>query len=368
MRFNHIPREQGIGRSAQARHPAEAGRSAPTAYPGTVRPLLDGHGRRAADLRLSVTDRCGLRCRYCMPPEGLVWLPREEILTYEELTRLARLAVSRWGFDAIRITGGEPTDRAGVWHLVEMLAPLGVEVAMTTNGTRLDRLAPLLAAAGLARVNVSLDTLRRDRFRDLTGRDVLHRVLAGIDAATAAGLAPVKVNAVIMRGHNDDEVVDLAAFARDRGLELRLIEFMPLDAGGSWAPGLVVGAREMLQRIHRVYPLAEAPARVLSSDGGREPASCVPYADGRGTVGVIASVTAPFCDRCDRVRITADGMFRTCLFALGETDLRGPMRAGATDDELAALIEAAVARKGPGHRIGHVEFVRPARTMSQIGG
>lgn len=354
--------------AAVTRPAGRGGRAARTAYAEAVRPLLDGQGRRATDLRLSVTDRCGLRCRYCMPPEGMVWLPRDEILTYEELARLARLAVSRWGFDAIRITGGEPTDRVGVWHLVEMLAPLGVDVAMTTNGTRLEQLATRLVDAGLARVNVSLDTLRRDRFRELTGRDAFDRVLAGIDAATAAGLAPVKVNAVIMRGHNDDEVTDLAAFARDRGLELRLIEFMPLDATGAWTPDLVVGAREMLERIHRVFPLAQEPGQVLSTGDGREPATCVPYADGRGEVGVIASVTAPFCDRCDRVRITADGMFRTCLFAPGETDLRGPMRAGATDDELAELIEAAVATKGPGHRIGHVEFVRPARSMSQIGG
>lgn len=362
-----------MGRSAHATCRPAVGRPGPAPYPVGVAPqpaapvLVDGHGRRVGDLRLSVTDRCGLRCHYCMPPEGLTWLPRAELLTYEELARLARLCVTRWGFDGIRITGGEPTDRAGVWRLVELLAPLGVDLAMTTNGTRLEALASKLRDAGLRRVNVSLDTLRRDRFRELCGRDALPRVLAGIDAALEAGLSPVKLNAVIVRGRNDDELVGLAAFARDRGLALRLIEFMPLDATGRWAPEAVVSAREMLERIHRVFPLARRPAEALSG-GHDEPAARIPYADGRGEVGVIPSVSAPFCDRCDRIRITADGKLRTCLFAIEETDLRAPLRAGASDDDLAGRIAAAVARKGPGHRIGRVDFVRPVRSMSQIGG
>jgi GTP 3',8-cyclase len=327
-----------------------------------ARPLVDPFGRTVKDLRISITDRCNFRCTYCMPEEGMEWLPREELLTYEEQARIARVCVERFGFDAIRITGGEPTVRAHFPRLVELLAPLGVDLALTTNGTRLAETAHELAAAGLRRINVSLDSLRRDTFLELTRRDELDRVLAGIDAALDAGLDPVKVNAVVIRGVNDDEVVDLAAFGRDRGVGVRFIEFMPLDAAGDWTMDQVVPAREILDRVDAVFPIEPVdPDHV-------EPAERFRYRDGRGEIGVIASVSEPFCDNCDRVRITAEGRFRTCLFALDEFDLRAIVRGGGTDDDLAAEIERAVGTKWAGHRIGQVAFVRPDRSMSQIGG
>jgi cyclic pyranopterin phosphate synthase len=294
-------------------------------------PLFDPFERRVKDLRISITDRCNFRCAYCMPEEGMVWLPRTELLTYEELARVARVCTERFGFDAVRVTGGEPTVRANLPRLFELLAPLRVDLAMTTNGVRLPELAHDLAAAGLQRVNVSLDTLRPETFLALTKRDELDRVLAGIDAALDAGLAPVKVNAVVIRGINDDEVVDLAAFGRAKGVGVRFIEFMPLDAQGEWSMSRVVPAAEILDRIDAVFPLERADAA-----GHVEPAEVFRYRDGNGDVGVIASVTAPFCDNCDRVRVTADGKFRTCLFALEEFDLRAVLRGGGSDDELAA--------------------------------
>jgi cyclic pyranopterin phosphate synthase len=327
-------------------------------------PLVDPFARRVRDLRLSVTDRCNFRCTYCMPAEGLQWLDRTDLLTYEELARIAALCVARWDFDGIRITGGEPTIRAELSRLFELLAPLGVDLSMTTNGVRLADLAVPLHAAGLRRVNVSLDSLRRETFLALTRRDELDRTLAGIDAALAAGLDPVKVNCVVIRGVNDDEVVDLAAFGRERRVGVRFIEFMPLDAPGGWRMDQVVAATEILERIDAVFPLEAAhehPEHV-------EPAARYRYRDGIGDVGVIASVTEPFCASCDRVRITAEGKFRTCLFALDETDLRAVLRAGGSDDDVAAAIEAAVGTKWAGHRIGAVDFVRPNRSMSQIGG
>jgi GTP 3',8-cyclase len=330
-------------------------------------PLVDPFGRRVEDLRLSVTDRCNFRCTYCMPAEGLDWLPRSDLLTYEELARIARICVERWGFSGIRITGGEPTVRAHLPRLFEMLAPLGVDLAMTTNGVKLPGLAAELAAAGLRRVNVSLDSLRPDVFEQLTRRPDLDLVLAGIDAALAAGLGPVKVNCVVMRGVNDDEVVDLAAFGREKGIGLRFIEFMPLDADGGWNLDQVVSAREILERIDAVFPL-DLDARARHDDAHIEPAARFEYRDGGGDVGVIASVTEPFCGNCDRVRLTAEGKFRTCLFALEEFDLRAQLRAGCTDDDLAATIERAVGTKWAGHRITRVDFVRPERSMSQIGG
>jgi cyclic pyranopterin phosphate synthase len=332
-----------------------------------VTPLVDGFGRRAQDLRLSVTDRCNFRCTYCMPAEGMVWLDRQELLTYEELARVARICVERFGFGAVRITGGEPTMRAHLPRLFELLAPLDVDLAMTTNGVRLPELAHDLAAAGLRRVNVSLDSLDRATFQALTRRDDLDRVLAGVDAALDAGLDPVKLNCVVIRDVNDHEVVDLAAYGRERGVGIRFIEFMPLDAPGRWSMDQVVPAHEILDRIDAVFPLAAG-----SSDHHVEPAARRRYADGRGDVGVIASVTEPFCGDCDRVRVTAEGRFRTCLFALGETDLRALLRAegpaATADDAVAAAIAEAVGAKWAGHRIGQVDFVRPARTMSQIGG
>ena len=340
-------------------------------------PLVDPHGRRVRDLRLSVTDRCNFRCTYCMPEEGMTWLPREELLTYEELARVARVCVEHFDFHAIRITGGEPLVRAHVVRLVEMLAALEVDLALTTNGVKLPELAHDLASAGLRRVNVSLDSLRPETFLALTRRDELHRVLAGIDAALDAGLGPVKVNAVVIRGVNDDEVVDLARFGRERGVGVRFIEFMPLDAQGEWTPERVVPAREILDRIDAVFPLRAAPVPGTGSRpqvGHVEPAERFEYADGGGDVGVIATVTEPFCDNCDRVRLTAEGQLRTCLFALDEHDLRAVLRAGAgldeadLDDRLGAAIAAAVGTKWAGHRVGQVDFVRPARSMSQIGG
>ncbi|MEZ5141668.1 MAG: GTP 3',8-cyclase MoaA [Acidimicrobiales bacterium] len=335
-----------------------------------ARPLVDGFGRVHRDLRISITDRCNFRCTYCMPAEGMPWLPREELLTYEEIERVAGVLVRRFGFDSLRITGGEPTVRAHLPVLVAKLAALRapsgrpVDLALTTNGASLGLLAHDLAAAGLRRVNVSLDTLRPDRFRAITRRDDLPRVLDGVAAAVAAGLDPVKVNCVVMRGVNDDEIVDLAGWARDAGVELRFIEFMPLDADGRWTGGQVVARDEILARLSSVFALAP------DTDGhqGAAPAERFRYLDGGGHVGVIPTVTHAFCDACDRVRLTAEGALRSCLFALDEHDLRGLLRSGADDDVLAARIEAAVAAKWAGHRIGQPVFVRPGRSMSQIGG
>jgi cyclic pyranopterin phosphate synthase len=335
-------------------------------------PLIDPFGRRVTDLRVSITDRCNFRCTYCMPEEGMQWLPRDELLTYEEQARVVRVCVERYGFESVRITGGEPTLRAHLPRLVAMLAPLGIDIAMTTNGVKLPEMAHDLAAAGLRRINVSLDSLRPDVFHELTRRDDLHRVLAGIDAALDAGLDPVKVNCVVMRGVNDDEVVDLAAFGRAKGVGVRFIEFMPLDAQGMWSEDRVVPAAEILDRVHTMFPLADPGHGV--TEHGAEPAARFAYADGIGDVGVIASVTEPFCDHCDRIRITAEGKLRTCLFALDEFDLRDILRTDddvaeeEVDDRLAAEVARAVGTKWAGHRIGQVDFIRPGRSMSQIGG
>ena len=323
--------------------------------------LVDTFGRIHRDLRISVTDRCNFRCTYCMPPEGLEWLPRSELLTFEEIERVARLLVERFGVHSIRLTGGEPTVRARLADLVAMLTPLGTDLALTTNGATLGLLAEDLAAAGLKRINISLDSLRADRFRELTLRDDLDRVLDGVDAALAAGLDPVKVNVVVMRGQNDDEILDFAEFGRRKGVEVRFIEYMPLDAEEGWRAGSVVGLAEITGRIGAAYPF-EAHRQ------GSEPASRFRYLDGKGFFGVVASVTQSFCGSCDRIRLTADGQFRNCLFGLEEYDLRGPLRSGAGDDELADIVRGAVKDKWAGHSIGKVHFVRPARSMSQIGG
>jgi len=323
--------------------------------------LSDRFGRVHRDLRISVTDRCNFRCTYCMPAEGMQWLPRSEVLTFEEIERIASLMVGRHGIDSIRLTGGEPTVRAHLPVLVAKLAALGTDLALTTNGATLDQHARALADAGLRRINISLDTLRRDRFLELTRRDEIEAVLRGIDAATEAGFDPVKINTVVMRGVNDDELVDLARFGRERRVELRFIEFMPLDAEQNWAVGAVVSQREILERIGEVFPLE-------SLSRGTEPAERFRYTDGGGTIGVIPSVTQPFCGSCDRVRLTAEGQLRNCLFAVDEFDLRGPIRAGASDDELVAIIERCVSEKWAGHAIGQVQFIRPKKSMSQIGG
>ncbi|MCY3952942.1 MAG: GTP 3',8-cyclase MoaA [bacterium] len=323
--------------------------------------LVDTFGRVHRDLRISVTDRCNFRCTYCMPPEGLEWLPRSELLTFEEIERVTRLLVERFGVHSIRLTGGEPTVRARLADLVAMLTPLGTDLALTTNGATLGLLAEDLAAAGLRRINISLDSLRAERFRELTLRDDLHRVLDGVDAALAAGLDPVKVNVVVMRGQNDDEILDFAGYGRRKGVEVRFIEYMPLDAEEGWRAGSVVSLAEITERIGAVHPF-EAHRQ------GSEPASRFRYLDGQGFFGVIASVTRSFCGSCDRIRLTADGQFRNCLFGLKEYDLRGPLRSGAGDDELADIVRGAVGEKWAGHSIGKVHFVRPARSMSQIGG
>jgi cyclic pyranopterin phosphate synthase len=333
-----------------------------TAPPVDVpRPLVDSFGRVHRDLRISVTDRCNFRCTYCMPEEGMRWLPRSEVLTFEELERVARVLVQRHGIRSIRLTGGEPTVRAHLPVLVGKLAALPVDLALTTNGATLRSGAADLAAAGLRRVNVSLDSLRPDRFAELTRRDELGNVLDGIDAAIEAGLAPVKVNAVIVRGVNDDEVVDLARFGRERGAVMRFIEFMPLDADGTWRSDQVVSQAEILEAISAVFPLEPI-------ERGHAPAERFRYLDGTGEVGVIPSVTRPFCEQCDRIRLTADGQLRSCLFSLEDHDLRGVLRSGGTDDDLSDAIEACVGAKWAGHAINQVQFVRPRRSMSQIGG
>ncbi|HWC11455.1 MAG TPA: GTP 3',8-cyclase MoaA [Acidimicrobiales bacterium] len=330
--------------------------------------LVDPFGRRVRDLRISVTDRCNLRCRYCMPAEGLEWLPRSDLLSFEEITRVARVCVERFGFGSIRLTGGEPTVRAHLDRLVAALAglrsPAGdpVDLALTTNGTSLALIAADLRRAGLRRVNISLDSLRPERFVQLTRRDALQSVLEGIDAALAAGFAPVKVNCVLVRGVNDDEVVEFAAFGRERGIVVRFIEFMPLDADRAWSGDQVVPAAQIVEAVGAVWPLEPVGGR------GASPAERFRYRDGAGEIGVIGSVTSSFCGDCDRVRLTAEGMFRNCLFAVDETDLRAVLRRGGSDDDLAAAIVADVGRKWAGHSIGQVTFLRPDRSMSQIGG
>jgi cyclic pyranopterin phosphate synthase len=324
-------------------------------------PLTDTYGRVHRDLRISVTDRCNYRCTYCMPADGMDWLPRAELLTFEEIERVARVCVEHFGIDSIRLTGGEPTVRAGLPELVRMLAALGVDVALTTNGSRLSTLARPLAEAGLRRINISCDSLHDGRFAELTRRDDLPSVLAGIDAALDAGLDPVKLNVVLRRGVNEDEAVAFAEFGRATGVVVRFIEFMPLDADGGWSSGEVVPGREIVEAIHAVHPL-EAVQRA------HEPAARWRYVDGQGEIGVIDSVTEPFCAACDRIRLTADGRLRACLFATDEVDLRPVVRGGGDDRALADLVQGTVTAKGPGHQIGQVTFVRPRRSMSQIGG
>lgn len=334
----------------------------PEVMSGGASDLVDPFGRVIRDLRISVTDRCNFRCTYCMPAEGMEWLPRSEVLSFEEIERVARIFVERYGVNGIRLTGGEPTVRAHLTTLITKLSTLGVDLAMTTNGATLRNIAHDLRSAGLNRINISLDTLDSERFEAMTRRDELANVLAGIDAAIEAGFDPVKVNTVVERGVNDDEIVAMAVFGRERGIEVRFIEFMPLDAEGHWVNDKVVGQDEIVATIAEVFPLEQVPAR------GAAPADRWRYLDGAGTVGVIPTVTKPFCGDCDRVRLTAEGQFRTCLFATEESDLRQLLRSGADDDAVAQRIEAAVGRKWAGHQINQVTFTRPARTMSQIGG
>ncbi len=325
-----------------------------------VSQLVDRHGRVHRDLRVSLTDRCSLRCTYCMPAEGLPWLPAPELLSTPELVRLVRVAIAL-GITEVRLTGGEPLLRPDVVSVVAQLAG-AAELSVTTNGLVLPRLAPALGAAGLTRVNISMDTLRPDRFLAMTRRNRLGDVLAGIDAALAAGLQPVKLNTVLMRGVNDDEAVDLLRFALGKGVHLRFIEQMPLDAQHAWRREEMVTADEILAELSSVFLLEPVAGR------GSAPAEQW-YVDGtEQTVGVIGSVTRPFCGNCDRLRLTADGQLRTCLFARTETDLRGPLRAGASDADLADLMRLAVLGKQPGHGIDEPTFLQPPRPMSAIGG
>ena len=327
-------------------------------------PLTDSFGRVHRDLRISITDRCNFRCTYCMPAEGMQWRPRSELLTFEEIETIASVCVERFGFDSIRLTGGEPTMRARLPLLVEKLARLGVDLALTTNGATLAHQAHDLAAAGLTRINVSLDSLDRDRFAEVTRRDELPQVIAGIRAAVEAGLAPVKVNVVVVRGVNDHELVDFARFGREEGVAVRFIEFMPLDADHNWTGSAVVPAAEVVETISAVYPLVPV-ARDHS------PAEVFRFVDGAGEIGVIGSVTEPFCSSCDRVRLTADGQLRACLFSTDETDLRNMLRSNepaVAEDLVAEALSATVGAKWAGHGISQVNFTRPTRSMSEIGG
>jgi GTP 3',8-cyclase len=323
--------------------------------------LIDTFGRVHRDLRISITDRCNFRCQYCMPEEGMVWTSRDEVLTFEEIERVARLLVERFGIQSIRLTGGEPTVRAHLPVLIAKLARLDVDLAMTTNGATLSHSAQDLRDAGLNRINISLDTFDRDRFVELTRRDNLDPVLEGIDAAVAAGFDPVKINVVVMKGINDGEILDFAAFGRAKGVTVRFIEFMPLDADEAWSRDKVVPLDDVLAVLSSAYEL-EPVAR------DNAPATRWRYADGAGEIGVIATVTDAFCETCDRIRLTAEGQFRNCLFALEGSDLRGLLRGGADDDELASVLAGAVHDKWAGHQIGQVHFIRPKKSMSQIGG
>jgi cyclic pyranopterin phosphate synthase len=328
--------------------------------------LPDSFGRIATDLRVSLTDRCNLRCAYCMPPEGLDWLPRDDQLTDDEVVRLVRIGVELLGIREVRFTGGEPLLRRGLAGIVARTAELRPrpEISLTTNAIGLERAAGTLRAAGLDRINVSLDTLRPETFRKLARRDRLPDVLDGLAAATAAGLSPVKVNAVLMRDLNDDEAVPLLRYCLDRGYELRFIEQMPLDAQHGWKRAEMVTAEEILAALGREFTLTPDDPR----QRGSAPAEAFLVDGGPARVGVIASVTRPFCGTCDRVRLTADGQVRNCLFARSESDLRGPLRAGADDAELAAAWRRAVAVKLPGHGINDPSFLQPDRPMSAIGG
>ncbi|MDX6648458.1 MAG: 3,8-cyclase [Solirubrobacteraceae bacterium] len=327
-------------------------------------PLVDGHGRRIGDVRLSVTDRCNFRCQYCMPAEGLPWLERAEVLSFEELERLVGV-LAGMGVGDVRLTGGEPLVRREFPRLAGMLRAVpGVrEIAVTTNGFLLERDAAALVAAGVDRFNVSIDSLQRDRFYAMTRRDALPQVLRGLEALAAFPEAhPIKVNAVAMRGFTEDEVLPFAAFARERPYEVRFIEFMPLDADHAWSPDAVLSGDEVRAIVESRWPLVEVPREDHAT------ARVFRFADGRGSLGFVNPVSEPFCSDCDRIRVTADGRLRTCLFSLRETDLRTPLRSGASDEELAGIVRDAVWRKELKHRVNEPGFVQPERTMSRIGG
>lgn len=352
--------------------------------------LRDSHGRVMRDLRVSITDRCNFRCLYCLPeteeaanfyrsrfdasknprpvaftPIHREWKPKSEILTFEEIVRVVRIAVGL-GIEKVRVTGGEPLLRQGVEDLVGSLSSIpGVrDLAMTTNGAMFEQKAEALRGAGLHRISFSMDSLDPANFKKMTGRDGLASVLAGIRRARDLGFAPIKVNAVIIRGINDHEILDLARFARDESLSLRFIEFMPLDSSHAWQKDLVVSGREILARLRDEFDLIAAD----QSSNPAETARRWTFADGRGEIGIIAPVSEPFCGHCNRLRLTADGKLRTCLFSLGEHDLKPLLRGGASDGDLADLLCGLVRNKEAGHRIGQADFIQPARTMSCIGG
>jgi GTP 3',8-cyclase len=327
-------------------------------------PLVDGHGRLIADLRVSVTDRCNFRCQYCMPAEGLPWLEREDILSFEEITRVVTL-LSTMGVHHVRLTGGEPLVRKDFPRLVGMLNTIEDlrDLAVTTNGFLLERDADALVEAGATRFNVSIDSLQRHRFHELTRRDSLDQVLTGLaKLAAIPGVGPVKVNAVALRGFTEEEVPAFVELARASSYQVRFIEFMPLDADHAWTQAQVLRGTElhaMIDALHPLEPLEREPSAT---------ARVYRFADGQGQIGFINSVSEPFCGDCNRIRLTADGRLRTCLFSLHETDLREPLRAGANDDELEQIVRDAVWRKELKHHIGEPGFIQPARTMSAIGG
>jgi cyclic pyranopterin phosphate synthase len=327
-----------------------------------MEPLLDGHGRRIGDLRVSVTDRCNFRCQYCMPAEGLPWLERDDVLHFEEIERLVAL-LAAMGVSDVRLTGGEPLVRRDFPQLVGMLAPLVEDLSITTNGYLLERDAEALVRAGATRFNVSIDSLQRDRFFEMTRRDALPRVLRGLEVLASFPEAhPIKVNAVAMRGFTEDEVLPFAQFAREHPYEVRFIEFMPLDADHAWTPESVLSGEEIRAIIEQRWELEPVE---------REPhatARVYRFADGRGAIGFINPVSEPFCGDCNRIRLTADGRLRTCLFSLNETDLRTPLRAGADDAELEQIVRDAVWRKELKHHVNEPGFIQPLRTMSAIGG
>lgn len=328
--------------------------------------LVDSFGRVHRDLRISLTDKCSLRCTYCMPADGIPWIPKESVLTAEEIERVVRVAAGL-GVRTVRLTGGEPLISPNLIEIVRRLAsvegPDGpIEVAMTTNGIRLPDFIPGLEEAGLARLNISIDTLDPDRFFQLTRRDRLIDVLAGIEAARRSRLGPLKLNAVVMRGVNEDEVVDLVEFAVERDAEMRFIEHMPLDLGHTWDRGEMVPREEILGSLRKKFVLEPIPGR------GGAPAESFMIDGGPARVGVIASVTAPFCASCDRMRLTADGQLRNCLFAREELDIRSALREGADDQAITKILRASVAGKRAGHGIDEPGFVQPERGMNAIGG
>ena len=355
-----LERDRGTTGRTVGRHRGPLSRT--DAMP-TLGPLVDQHGRVHTDLRISVTDRCNLRCFYCMPEEGVPFLPRSEILSFEEIARVATVARGL-GVTSLRLTGGEPLVRRGIVDLVGMLAEVGFDdLALTTNGTGLAALAPRLAEAGLQRVNISCDSLRPLRFAQIRRRGDLATVLEAMDAAESAGLSPIKVNVVVIAGANDDEILDFAAFARRTGRVVRFIEYMPLDAEGNWSRDDVVPGDRILAEIDTRWPIEALP-------GGSDPAPAerFRFRDGCGEVGVVASVTRPFCGTCNRLRLTAEGAVRNCLFSDDEISVRDVLRGGGGDEQVSDALRRAVWGKLPGHGINDPGFLRPVRSMSMIGG